>query len=118
MGLTDSGLHKLPPGSRRRAASRIPFAVLICLRIPMMSISQSDLMPIRSERSDARLSQCESSFVRFETLRPVRYGGQTQTAFATGQNTNSFSCQTRPFHHLGLETEITERIYTNFYVSD
>ena len=30
------------------------------LRIPMMSISQSDLMPIRSERSDARLSQCES----------------------------------------------------------
>jgi hypothetical protein len=30
------------------------------LRIPMMSISQSDLMPIRSERSDARLSQFES----------------------------------------------------------
>ena len=29
------------------------------LRIPMMSISQSDLMPIRSERSDAGLSQCE-----------------------------------------------------------
>jgi len=29
------------------------------LRIPMMSISQTDLMPIRSERSDARLSQCE-----------------------------------------------------------
>lgn len=27
--------------------------------IPMMSISHSDLMPIRSERSDARLSQCE-----------------------------------------------------------
>jgi hypothetical protein len=26
----------------------------------MMSISQSDLMPIRSERSDARLSQFES----------------------------------------------------------
>src|SRR5260370_30230937 len=26
------------------------------LRIPMMSISQSDVMPIRSERSDARLS--------------------------------------------------------------
>ena len=29
------------------------------MRIPMMSISQSDLMPIRSERSDAGLSQCE-----------------------------------------------------------
>src|SRR6266852_5602704 len=29
------------------------------VRIPMMSISHSDLMPIRSERSDARLSQCE-----------------------------------------------------------
>jgi hypothetical protein len=29
------------------------------LRIPMMSISHSDLMPIRSERSDAGLSQCE-----------------------------------------------------------
>jgi hypothetical protein len=29
------------------------------LRIPMMSISHSDLMPIRAERSDAGLSQCE-----------------------------------------------------------
>jgi len=29
------------------------------LRIPMMSISHSDLMPIRSERSDAGLSQFE-----------------------------------------------------------
>jgi hypothetical protein len=28
--------------------------------IPMMSISHSDLMPIRSERSDAGLSQCET----------------------------------------------------------
>jgi hypothetical protein len=28
--------------------------------IPMMSISYSDLMPIRSERSDAGLSQCET----------------------------------------------------------
>jgi hypothetical protein len=30
------------------------------LRIPMMSISHSDLMSIRSERSDAGLSQCET----------------------------------------------------------
>jgi len=30
------------------------------LRIPMMSISHSDLMPIRKERSDAGLSQCET----------------------------------------------------------
>ena len=30
------------------------------LGIPMMSISHSDLMPIRSERSDAGLSQCET----------------------------------------------------------
>jgi hypothetical protein len=30
------------------------------LRIPMMSISHSDLMPIRAERSDAGLSQCET----------------------------------------------------------
>ena len=30
------------------------------LRIPMMSISYSDLMPISSERSDAGLSQCET----------------------------------------------------------
>jgi hypothetical protein len=29
------------------------------VRIPMMPISQSDLMPISSERSDARLPQCE-----------------------------------------------------------
>jgi hypothetical protein len=27
--------------------------------IPMMSITQSDLMPISAERSDAGLSQCE-----------------------------------------------------------
>ena len=30
------------------------------VRIPMMSISHSDLMPISSERSDAGLSQCET----------------------------------------------------------
>ena len=30
------------------------------LAIPMMPISHSDLMPIRSERSDAGLSQCET----------------------------------------------------------
>jgi hypothetical protein len=30
-----------------------------CLRIPMMSISHSDLMPIRKDRSDAGLSHCE-----------------------------------------------------------
>ena len=30
-----------------------------CVRIPMMSISHSDLMPIRAERSDAGLSQFE-----------------------------------------------------------
>ena len=29
------------------------------LRIPMMSISHSNLMPIRTERSDAGLSHCE-----------------------------------------------------------
>lgn len=30
------------------------------VRIPTMSISHSDLMPIRAERSDAGLSQCET----------------------------------------------------------
>jgi len=30
------------------------------MRIPMMSISHSNLMPIRSERSDAGLSQFET----------------------------------------------------------
>ena len=33
--------------------------VVLEVRIPMMSISHSDLMPISSERSDARLSHCE-----------------------------------------------------------
>ena len=33
--------------------------VELCVRITMMSISHSDLMPIRTERSDAGLSQCE-----------------------------------------------------------
>jgi hypothetical protein len=32
----------------------------VSLGIPMMSISHSDLMPIRAERSDAGLSQCET----------------------------------------------------------
>jgi hypothetical protein len=32
----------------------------LAVRIPMMSISHSDLMPIRAERSDAGLSQCET----------------------------------------------------------
>ena len=32
----------------------------IMMRIPMMSISHSNLMPIRSERSDAELFQCET----------------------------------------------------------
>jgi DNA-binding CsgD family transcriptional regulator len=39
-------------------ARRVSSSVLT-LRIPMMSISHSDLMPIRTERSDAGLSQCE-----------------------------------------------------------
>jgi len=30
------------------------------VRIPMMSISRSEVMAISAERSDARLSQCES----------------------------------------------------------
>jgi hypothetical protein len=33
--------------------------VLAKVRIPMMPITQSDLMPISAERSDAGLSQCE-----------------------------------------------------------
>jgi hypothetical protein len=37
-----------------------PKAFAAWLRIPMMSISHSDLMPISSERSDAGLSQCET----------------------------------------------------------
>jgi len=34
-------------------------ASLLRMRIPMMPISQSDLMPISSEASNAGLSQCE-----------------------------------------------------------
>ena len=34
------------------------------VRSPMMPISQSDLMPISSERSDAGLLQCEVSIPR------------------------------------------------------
>jgi hypothetical protein len=33
---------------------------IVNVGIPMMPISHSDLMPIRSERSDAGLSQCET----------------------------------------------------------
>ena len=42
------------------ATCRCTSSAEIRLRIPMMSISHSDLMPIRSERSDAGLSQCET----------------------------------------------------------
>ena len=34
------------------------------VRIPMMSISHSDLMPIRTERSDAELSQFETGMLQ------------------------------------------------------
>ena len=34
-------------------------AIMARVRIPMMSISHSNLMPIRTERSDAGLSHCE-----------------------------------------------------------
>ena len=50
-------------------------------RVPMMSISRSDLMPIRSERSDAGLSQCESvidirqGFDWFSLLATTRFPG-------------------------------------------
>jgi len=45
----------------------------------MMSISHSDLMPIRSERSDAGLSQCETvigirqEFADFFVLRHAKF---------------------------------------------
>jgi len=56
-----------PPGcGKTELAKALAFALdtvverLQCyLRIPMMSISHSDLMPIRTERSDAGPSQCE-----------------------------------------------------------
>ena len=44
----------------------------------MMSISHSDLTPIRAERSDARLSQCETvidirqGFSRFLGFEPAK----------------------------------------------
>jgi hypothetical protein len=44
--------HPCPCGDRKRFERMV--------RIPMMSISHSDLMPISSERSDAELSQCET----------------------------------------------------------
>lgn len=62
------------------------------LRIPMMPISQSDLMPISSERSDAGLPQCElligirQGFLRvglffIELARGVREGGRVWSIF-------------------------------------
>jgi hypothetical protein len=52
--------------------------------IPMMSITQSDLMPISAERSDAGLSQCErvigmsQDVFRFSTRFCVRRAGLLQ----------------------------------------
>ena len=50
-------------GSHGAAATLLLATLLACggtgLRIPMMPISQSDLMPISSEASNAGLSQCE-----------------------------------------------------------
>jgi hypothetical protein len=56
MSLDDPGAeHKLAEAVRRTWFCPITDS----MRIPMMSISHSDLMPIRSERSDAGLSQFE-----------------------------------------------------------
>jgi hypothetical protein len=58
--LTSWRVSYFPNRSKRYASSGPPFpSYASCLRIPMMSISHSDLMPIRSERSDAGLSQFE-----------------------------------------------------------
>jgi hypothetical protein len=68
--------------------SGVPARRALGRRIPMMSISRSDLMPIRAERSDAGLSQCETvidisqEFSRFSAppfgfrcfLRPFVFG--------------------------------------------
>ena len=46
------GGYSVPTVKQHLAAIRV--------RIPTMSIGHSDLMPIRAERSDAGLSQCET----------------------------------------------------------
>ncbi len=46
-------------GEVRAMRYRFEFQDVIQVRIPMMPISQSDLMPISSEASNAGLSQCE-----------------------------------------------------------
>ena len=51
-------VHEGIDGRERRLEARD--ASTFFVRIPIMSISHSDLMPIRSERSDAELSQCET----------------------------------------------------------
>ena len=56
----DDFLMKLLPLSMRGKELGKMAEIFGLLRIPMMSISHSDLMPIRSERSDAGLSQCET----------------------------------------------------------
>jgi hypothetical protein len=48
------------PSSNCSANNVALFRLPAGLGIPMMSISHSDLMPIRAERSDAGLSQCET----------------------------------------------------------
>jgi hypothetical protein len=51
------------------------------MRIPMMSISRSEVMAISAERSDAGLSQCESvidirqGFDWFSLLATTRFSG-------------------------------------------
>ena len=54
---TESGYPNILIADTIRPVSLSPLA--FTMRIPMMPISQSDLMPISSEASNAGLPQCE-----------------------------------------------------------
>ena len=64
--LESSAQFRLPAlGEMFSMIDIVSLALASILGIPMMSISHSDLMPIRAERSDAGLSQ-------FETVIDIR----------------------------------------------
>jgi hypothetical protein len=56
-GLTQHGFEPEILENKRLLENRI---LALFMRIPMMSISRSEVMAISAERSDARLYQCES----------------------------------------------------------
>jgi hypothetical protein len=72
------------------------------MRIPMMSFNHSDLMPIRSERSDAGLSQCELASNRHQSRLLLVFSVLIRRRFPPPQTPTTPDCDPVRNLRLGL----------------